>query len=100
MVLIFQQKNVISKFNHTQKNLSHLIEFLSKTTGIHFNGTDIEQIPEDLEGPVPTEPIEKFDYGLFLSWSFIVFVLSKILIKKYNLYSRFKSLLFSHQHVE
>lgn len=90
MILIFQQKNVIAKFNHTQKNLSHLIEFVSKSTGIQFNisSTEIEQIPGDLEGPVPTVAIEKFDYGLLLSWSFIIFVLSKILFKKYNLFSQ------------
>ena len=33
MVLIFQQKNVVAKYNHTQKNLTHLVEFLSKNTG-------------------------------------------------------------------
>lgn len=33
MILIFQQKNVVAKYNHTAKNLTDLIEFVSKNTG-------------------------------------------------------------------
>ena len=34
MVLLFQHKNVLAKFNYTEKNLTELIEFVSLKTGL------------------------------------------------------------------
>lgn len=37
---------------------------------------------EDLEGPVPTVAIKSFDYYLFISWAFLIFVSIDFLIRK------------------
>ena len=36
----------------------------------------------DFEGPVPTIPVERFDYYLFVSWLFVIFVSIDFIIRK------------------
>jgi hypothetical protein len=38
-----------------------------------------------MEGPVPTVPVDQFDYFLFISWVFVIFVSLDYLIRKTNL---------------
>ena len=42
---------------------------------------------QDLVGPVPAVPVEKFDYYLFISWVFLIAVSIDFLIRKTNIKS-------------
>ncbi|CAF0800743.1 unnamed protein product [Brachionus calyciflorus] len=84
MLILFQQRNIISKFNFTDKNLLDFIEFVSNKTG--FEGDKSVHLNEtDFEGPVPTVPIIGPDYYLWLAWAFLIFVSFDFLIRKTNL---------------
>lgn len=86
MIIIFQQKNIIAKFNYTNKNLSDYIEFVSNHTSTKGNGS-IEMEPQDFEGPVPTVAVKYFDFYLLISWIFLIFVIFEQLLRKTELKS-------------
>jgi hypothetical protein len=99
-VLIFQHTNVLARFNNTQKNLTDLIDFVSKFTGLDGNRT-INIEPQDLEGPIQTVAETRLDYFLFFSWSFLIFGLLKYLLYKFNLINLIKRFLNNrrdHEH--
>lgn len=90
MIILFQQRNIISKFNYTDKNLTDYIEFVANKT--NMVGDDQITVNElDFEGPVPTVPATGSDYYLWLAWGFLIFVSIDFVIRKTN----FKHKLFA-----
>ena len=84
MIIMFQNKNIIAKFNYTAKNLTNYLEFVSKNTGFKFN-TSVTILDEDFDGPLSSMPVKIFDYYLFLSWLFLFVVCVDMLIRKTNM---------------
>jgi len=84
MLLLFQNKNVLAKFNYTEKNLTDFIEFVSLKTGFKGNKS-IAIDEEDFLGPVPTLTQKHFDYYLYISWTFLIFVVIDLTIRKTKL---------------
>lgn len=84
IIILFQQKNVLAKMNYTNKTLNDYISFVANLTNFPANySITIEQ--QDLEGPVPTVAIKYFDYSLWFSWLFVLFVSLELVIRKTHL---------------
>lgn len=81
MLLMFQQKNVLAKFNYTNKNITEYINFVANTTGFTANHS-IEIEVSDFDGPVPSVSVKRFDYYLFVSWCFLIFVCVDFILRK------------------
>jgi thiol-disulfide isomerase/thioredoxin len=81
MIIVFKQKQILGKFNYTDKHLDDFIEFVSNKTGYPENKTIIIEY-YDYQGPVPTEPTQTYDYYLLVSWCFLLFVLFDCLLRK------------------
>lgn len=81
ILLMFQNKNVLAKFNYTNKNLTDYIDFVANVTGLKPN-VSIEIEVNDFDGPVPSVAVKRFDYGLLLSWLFLLFVSIDFTLRK------------------
>lgn len=81
IILLFQHKSVLKKFNYTEKTLIDYIDFVSNHTSLAANRSIIIE-ENDLNGPVPTVIEKTFDYYLFFSWLFIIFISFDFLIRK------------------
>lgn len=81
MLLMFQHKNVLAKFNYTSKNLTDYIEFVANITGYTPNKS-IEIEVFDTIGPVSTVVSKRFDFYLFFSWCFLIFVSFDYILRK------------------
>ena len=81
MIILFKHKSPLAKFNYTHKNLTEYIDFISNKTGFEANRS-INISESDFEGPVPTIPVERFDYYLFISWLFVMFVSIDFMLRK------------------
>jgi hypothetical protein len=83
IILLFQHKNVLSKFNYTQKSLTSYIDFISNHTGFNCTNKTIEFITDDdLIGPVPTVVETSYDYLLLFSWLFLTWLIIDYLINR------------------
>jgi len=101
MIIIFHHLNIIAKYNHTEKNLTDLIAFVSKYTGIEGNKLVDDINLEDFEGPVPAFAEEKHDYILQFSWISVIFIALRLLISKSKLVIyRFKNIFLNHANTE
>lgn len=84
MIIIFQHKNILAKYNYTNKNLTDYIEFIANHTSLEPNRS-ISIESSDLEGPVPTVVLQTFDYYLLFSWILVIFVSCDLILRKTRL---------------
>lgn len=84
MIILFQHKNILSRFNYTSKGLADYIDFVANRTSFKANRSISIEVA-DLEGPVPTVVQTRFDYALLMSWLLVIFVAIDLLVRKTEL---------------
>ena len=108
IILLFQNRNVIAKFNYTSKVLADYLDFVEKNTGLEGDKS-VTISDADLVGPVPTVPVKGFDYFLFFSWVFLIVFSADMLVRPTHLQSHLvnagrlvvhlESALFTRHHI-
>lgn len=85
MIMLFQNKNVLVRFNYTEKSVKDYVEFLANSTGFKATTSDLLLLDSDFEGPVSSRVEKHFDFQLLFSWLFVAIGLGDFLLRKTRL---------------